>query len=537
MRKIKNKTSAFFIALSLFLCLSMIIYNTRLGDFVKNIFHAAVLETVDTTNGTATYINGNYTYTFIYNIENTEKNSSNEQNTCKITNITIAEGNTSSVIPLNGDLQVIYNSKTYTLRPTEYGDNENCVITNNSTKLLTNLRLSQWTKRINDYAFSEMNDLQTISAYYSSADNDFSYLESVGDYSFYKCSSLIKFGKTNNVINLPTTCNNIGENSFYEAGYNLNIGSGIKTININSIVDGTQIKENAFYNVTSASTVTIGTGVSEICENSFNGCPINSKLNWNAINCDSYNNAFVGKSIPIVNIGSSVESIPENFMKNNKYLTYVNTSETITIPASVKTIGDYAFYGCSNSSIKAISTGNGVESIGEYSFYNVSSPTVTIGTSVKNIEEKAFSKCPVTTKLVWNAIDCENYNEAFTGKSIPTIEIGSSVQRIPDNFLASETINASNLQKVGTDAKSIIIPASVKYIGKYAFKGATVPTTITINNDKEGVINESAFENCSYVTTITIGTGIEHIHENAFKNVPLTLRLNWKSVSYTLKTQ
>ena len=63
---------------------------------------------------------------------------------------------------------------------------------------------------------------------------------------------------------------------------------------------------------------------------------------------------------------------------------------SVTIPNSVTSIGDYAFYGC--ASLTSVTIPNSVTSIGDYAFYDCTSLTsVTIGNSVTSIGDYAFT--------------------------------------------------------------------------------------------------------------------------------------------------
>lgn len=95
-------------------------------------------------------------------------------------------------------------------------------------------------------------------------------------------------------------------------------------------------------------------------------------------------------------IGEGPEIIPPGFLKNSIKL------KKITIPASVKTISNNAFYGCSKLEVVEI-CGDGLENIGKEAFWgcnNISS--INFPKSLKKIEDRAFERMKMK-KLVLNS--------------------------------------------------------------------------------------------------------------------------------------
>ncbi|MDE7377289.1 MAG: leucine-rich repeat domain-containing protein, partial [Muribaculaceae bacterium] len=88
----------------------------------------------------------------------------------------------------------------------------------------------------------------------------------------------------------------------------------------------------------------------------------------------------------------SVIAIGECSFKNCNGLT------SVTIPSSVKSIGDYAFYGCSLSSIDIP---DATTSIGNFTFCGCRElASVTIPTSVTSIGEHTFAGCVRLTSVI-----------------------------------------------------------------------------------------------------------------------------------------
>ena len=154
---------------------------------------------------------------------------------------------------------------------------------------------------------------------------------------------------------------------------------------------------------------------------------------------------------------------------------------SVTIPNSVTSIGDGAFYGCSG--LTSVTIPNSVTSIGDYAFSGCSGLTsVTIPNSVTSIGDSAFSDCSgLTSVTIPNSVTSIG-NSAFYGCSGLT---------------------------------SVTIPNSVTSIGDGAFSNCTGLTSVTIPNSVTS-IGDSAFYGCSGLTSVTIGSGVRYINGRAF---------------------
>ena len=250
----------------------------------------------------------------------------------------------------------------------------------------------------------------------------------------------------------------------------------------------------------------------------------------------------------------------------------------ITIPNSVIEIGWHAFYDCAN--LKSITIPDSVISIGGCAFNNCTSLTsVTIPDSVTSIDYPAFVGCTSLTAINvatgnQNYVSANGvlYNKNKTtikcypaGKKDKNYKILDGVKGIDDSAfkdcisLTSISI-PSSVTDIGYDAfsdctslTSITIPDSVTSIGNYAFLGCTSLTAINVatgnknyvslngilyNKNKttikcypagkkdktykilDGVksIDESAFDGCISLTSITIPDGVTNIGNYAFRN-------------------
>ena len=142
---------------------------------------------------------------------------------------------------------------------------------------------------------------------------------------------------------------------------------------------------------------------------------------------------------------------------------------SVTIPDSVASIGDKAFYGCSG--LTSVTIPDSVTSIGSSAFYNCSGLTsVTIADGVTDIGSYAFRGCSGLTSVAIPASVANIGSSAFYGcRGLTSVTIPDSVTSIG----SSAFYGCSGLE-------SITIPDGVTSVGALAFGGCNSLTSITI---------------------------------------------------------
>ena len=237
---------------------------------------------------------------------------------------------------------------------------------------------------------------------------------SIGDAAFGACS-----GFTGS-LTIPNTVTTIGAGAFQIChGFtgSLIIPNSVATIgNI------------AFYNCDGFTGLTIGTGVASIGMSAFKNCSGITQVNYNAVNCADVASAdkpFEGCSCTLT-IGSAVQRIPAYMFYNCTGFT-----GTLTIPNSVTTIGNYAFYHCKftgNLDIPDAVTEIGAGTFSEVTFTG----TLTLGNSLTTIGDEAFQSCEelrgplvIPNSVVSIGFEAFQYCYGFS-----SLTIGSSVTTI-----------------------------------------------------------------------------------------------------------
>ena len=141
---------------------------------------------------------------------------------------------------------------------------------------------------------------------------------------------------------------------------------------------------------------------------------------------------------------------------------YLNLS-SVTIPASVKSIGERAFLYCNNIVSVSFADDSQLETIGYQVFYSCYSlAAITIPASVITISDGAFGKC----------------------SSLASVSFADDAQL---ETIGHEAFNSC------TSLETITLPASVKEIGDAAFDGCTSLKTVYLNSHPK--IGDWAFPN------------------------------------------
>ena len=244
----------------------------------------------------------------------------------------------------------------------------------------TSITIPNSVTSIGEHAFENCSDLTSVTIPNS--------VTSIGGSAFWCCRGLTS-------VTIGNSVTSIGEDAFYNC-------SGLTSVTIGNSV--TSIGGGAFEDCSGLTSVTIPNSVTSIGVRAFYDCSGLTTLNFNAINCQdfeeyySYDNGnryypFSGTSLTTVNIGDSVQRIPANFVRDCSGLT------SVTIGNSVTSIGEDAFYNCSG--LTSVTIGNSLTSIGYRAFYeclNLSS-LISLATVPPTIGNEAFpypNICTVT---------------------------------------------------------------------------------------------------------------------------------------------
>ena len=354
---------------------------------------------------------------------------------------------------------------------------------------LTSVTIPNSVTSIGEHAFYDCTSLTSVTIPDS--------VTSIGWYAFYNCRSLTS-------VTIPDSVTSIGEYAFYNC-------RSLTSVTIPDSV--TSIGDRAFYNCRSLTSVTIPNSVTSIGEYAFYDCTSLTSVtipdSVTSIGSFAFRFCTSLTGIWVAEGNSHYSSDVSGVLFNKDKTTLVQCPGAFaayTIPNSVTSIGEYAFYDC--TSLTSVTIPDSVTIIGDFAFFYCTSLTsVTIPDSVTSIGYKAFCSCESLTSVTIPDSVTFIANEAFADcKSLTSVMIPNGVTSIHDDAFSR-----------CTSLTSVTIPDSVTSIGDGAFFYCTSLTSVTIPNSVT-IIGDSAFSHCKSLTSVAIPDSVTIIGGGAFSD-------------------
>lgn len=241
-----------------------------------------------------------------------------------------------------------------------------------------------------------------------------------------------------------------------------------------------------------------------VCVFPFVGCsPKNKPVDYKKTGLSFIFNNDSSASVVRLNDKIKKLEIPSKVIYNNKVY-------------NVTDIASQAFRDC--TSLTSVTIPNSIKSIGDYAFFNCSGlKSLDIPASITSIGFKAFSSCNGLS-----SINVDKFNRTFCSKngilfdySVTTLIYAPTGIQGNKSIPSTVTSIANFAYEDCTELTSVIIPNKVKNIGEGAFRGCKKLKSVTIPNSVIDIGN-GAFDGCVELTELSIPNSVKSIGESAF---------------------
>lgn len=222
--------------------------------------------------------------------------------------------------------------------------------------------------------------------------------------------------------------------------------------------------------------------------------------------------------IPATYRGLPVTAIGSNAFES------VRSFKSVSIPASVTTIGEKAFASCGVTSV-TFATNSQLTTVDRYAFFSSSSlQSIALPDGVTTIGVAAFNGC--------NNITSISIPDSITTIENRALDFNSSAFTVYNNakYLGNSTNPYLVLVKAtDTSITTCNIHTDAKLIYAFAFKDCTLLTSVTIP-DSVIIIGNSVFYKCDALESLIIGSGVTSIGDGIISYESYDAKL--KSVYY-----
>lgn len=261
--------------------------------------------------------------------------------------------------------------------------------------------------------------------------------------------------------------------------------------------------------------VVIEDGVTEIGKDVFQGCVGLTKVTipdsvkkigtWSFYMCKGLKNVDIPANMEIGDSSFRQSGLEQVTVSGGSVGNYAfHRSEDLKkITVNCETIGEEAFSGCDY--LTDITLGENVKTLGDKAFYTCDAlERVEIPSTVTDIGEKTFYSCPALKEAIIRA-GTVKAGTFYNCRALTTLVIS-------DNATLDATFTVRNAYASGT-LETVKIGKGE--IGNSAFSNCTRLTTVELG-DGVTSIGTSAFLKCTQLSSIAIGSGVPSIGTSAF---------------------
>ena len=198
--------------------------------------------------------------------------------------------------------------------------------------------------------------------------------------------------------------------------------------------------------------------------------------------------------------------------QNHKLIAFLSDQEQVVLPDGLTHIGDGAFSKCEN--LYAIILPDDLTHIGDRAFYDCEKlTTITLPNGLTHIGSEAFESCSNLTAITLPTSLKQIGKAAFSVTRIRNVICHSPYFTFSNGCLID--IKNHKLLAFLSDLQHAILPDGLTHIGTDAFQCCVNLTAITLPSSLTHIGN-GAFWGCENLTTITLPSSLTHIENHAF---------------------
>lgn len=255
-----------------------------------------------------------------------------------------------------------------------------------------------------------------------------------------------------------------------------------------------------------------------------------------------------GDEYGIITCENCIERIPDGFLSVTQYDGWNNFITNISLPNTIKTIGEDVFrgsYGDFPTKIERLTLPENVEEIGRYFFWgNKDIKSVDLSnTKIETFGDETFFICSNLYELkLPNTLKSTGYRFCV-GCNLSTIDLPESLEEIGDeNFMTSKSsveifsqsglesiVFPKNLKKIGSSfahssyLRNVFIPNNVWYIGNSFCSDCLELNSVEIESGNNFVTIGNNFLENTPITSIEIPENVIKVGRGFVKNSKVTL--------------
>ena len=204
----------------------------------------------------------------------------------------------------------------------------------------------------------------------------------------------------------------------------------------------------------------------------------------------------------------------KRLLKGNSILTEytVRKGTRVICDHAFEDYGDFYSFRC--STLTSLTLPSSLQSIGNRAFSSCSSLTsLTLPSSLQSIGDSAFEDCSSLSSLTFSSTLQSIGYWAFRGCTSLRSVIGNQFYKVIDQMLLSA--DGTQVIAYWGENSEVTIPEGVQSIGDSAFRDCSSLTSFTLPSSLQS-IGDSAFCDCSSLTSLTLPSSLQSIGDSAF---------------------